>query len=233
MRRFILYCLKLLTLLVVLITPLSSDANLAPMTPGPGLIGLACALPWGGTANDNSSTTAYQASSVSCGNSCVSETRVCNDGYLGGSYQYSSCSVASCASCSLPWGGSIAHNANVTAYQNSSVACGASCVSQTRTCNNGSLSGSYTNSDCSVAACADCNGQGFTWGSGSGCAGTISSIASGATGTIYRITGCDTNEGFLNVSCYNGTLSMVNPGVCSVGGNGVDCMCQSGYNSGT
>lgn len=54
------------------------------------------------------------------------------------------------ASCSLPWGGTIAHGASVTAYQAASVVSPASCVSQTRTCTNGSLSGSYTNQSCTV-----------------------------------------------------------------------------------
>ena len=73
--------------------------------PGVSLGVCTCSLPWGGTINDGSSATAYQASSVTCGNSCVSETRTCTGNVLSGSYQYSSCSVGSCclgsgASCS-------------------------------------------------------------------------------------------------------------------------------------
>jgi hypothetical protein len=119
---------------------------------------LTCSLPWGGSLNTGSSTTAYQASSVACGNSCASESRACTGNVLSGSYQYSSCSVGACASCGLPWGGSISHGQSVTAYAASSVPCGNSCTSQTRTCNNGSLSGSYGYSSCSVGAC--CGGSG-------------------------------------------------------------------------
>jgi hypothetical protein len=122
---------------------------------------LTCALPWGGTLNTGSSTTAYQASSVTCGNSCVSQSRTCTGNALSGSYQYSSCNVGSCASCSLPWGGSITHGQSVTAYAGSLVPCGSSCSSQTRTCNNGSLSGSHQYSSCSVASCP-------TWHDGEG-----------------------------------------------------------------
>lgn len=69
----------------------------------------------------------------------------CPNGYVA--------DVASCyAPCGLPWGGSITHGASVTAYQSASVAYGSSCVSQTRTCSNGSLSGSYVNSACTVEA---------------------------------------------------------------------------------
>lgn len=59
-------------------------------------------------------------------------------------------------SCNLPWGGSINHNSSVTAYSASSVPCGSSCasVSETRTCVDGFLSGSYTNGSCSVQSCA-------------------------------------------------------------------------------
>ena len=55
--------------------------------------------------------------------------------------------------CPLPWGGSINDGASVTAYQASSVPCGSNCSNETRTCSNGTLSGTYTNSSCSVAAC--------------------------------------------------------------------------------
>ncbi|MBU4142683.1 hypothetical protein KJ590_01635, partial [Patescibacteria group bacterium] len=57
------------------------------------------------------------------------------------------------ASCTTPWGTSLASGSSVTAYSASSVPCGSTCASQTRTCTNGSLSGSYTSQSCSVAAC--------------------------------------------------------------------------------
>ena len=59
-------------------------------------IGAPCNLPWGGSINHGQSATAYAASSVSCGSSCSSQTRTCNLGTLSGSYQYGSCSVATC-----------------------------------------------------------------------------------------------------------------------------------------
>ncbi len=61
-------------------------------------------------------------------------------------------SVEDPASCTLPWGGSLAHGASATAYQNSSAAYNTSCVSESRTCTNGTLSGSYTNQSCTVDA---------------------------------------------------------------------------------
>jgi hypothetical protein len=55
------------------------------------------------------------------------------------------------ASCSLPWGGTIAHGSSVTAW--ASEGCYGmtdACYSETRICNNGSLSGSYTEDSCTV-----------------------------------------------------------------------------------
>ena len=53
------------------------------------------------------------------------------------------------ASCSFN-GQTVAHGTSVTAYQSSSVSAGSTCQSETRTCTNGSLSGTYTASTCSV-----------------------------------------------------------------------------------
>ncbi|MFA6383550.1 MAG: hypothetical protein WCX17_03945, partial [Parcubacteria group bacterium] len=114
-----------------------------------------CNLPWGGTIASGASVTAYQSSSVACGSSCVSQTRTCNNGVLSGSYTNQNCTGASC-SCTLPWGGTLANGSSVTAYQASSVPCGSTCTSQTRTCNNGTLSGTYTNQACSVSGCLSC-----------------------------------------------------------------------------
>jgi len=55
--------------------------------------------------------------------------------------------------CALPWGGSIASGAGTTAYASASVVCTAACVSETRTCTEGTLSGSYSNSACTRPGC--------------------------------------------------------------------------------
>ena len=57
------------------------------------------------------------------------------------------------ASCTLPWGGTIASGSSITAYYATPVACGSTCTSQTRTCTNGTLSGTYTKQSCTVSAC--------------------------------------------------------------------------------
>lgn len=53
-------------------------------------------------------------------------------------------------------GKTIASGSSVTAYQAASVGYGHTCVSQARTCSNGTLSGSYANSACTVNPKPDC-----------------------------------------------------------------------------
>jgi|GEM_PF-5082842 len=92
----------------------------------------------------SSLTNGSVASGVCCGGTSCFQ---CNSGFTWNG------SMCTANSCSLPWGGSIASGTSVTAYASSSVACGSSCASQTRTCTNGVLSGTYTASACSVSAC--------------------------------------------------------------------------------
>jgi hypothetical protein len=54
------------------------------------------------------------------------------------------------SNCTLPWGGAIADGSSVTAYQMSTVAAGSTCVSETRNCDMGSLSGSFIFQSCKV-----------------------------------------------------------------------------------
>lgn len=118
-----------------------------------------CTTPWGTTvphgdgALDWNTVTAFQSASVPFGESCVSENRSCNNGTLSGSYVHQSCSVGGAANCTAPWGTTVAHGSSVNAYQASSVSCGNSCVSELRSCNNGTLSGSYASQSCSVGGC--------------------------------------------------------------------------------
>lgn len=108
----------------------------------------ACNLPWGGTIGSGSIVTAYQTNGHS---NCpsVSETRSCSNGVLSGSYTYATCSAP--VSCTLPWGGTLANGASTTAYQTSTSSNCAS-AAETRTCSNGTLSGSYTYQTCVPAS---------------------------------------------------------------------------------
>lgn len=54
------------------------------------------------------------------------------------------------SNCTAPWGSTVNHGSSVTAYQASTVPYGSTCNSQTRTCSNGTLSGSYAYATCIV-----------------------------------------------------------------------------------
>ncbi len=110
--------------------------------------------------SEGQTVTAYLHSAVASGQTCVSEIRKCSNGVLSGSYSYASCAVNAPSAC-LFNGQTVAHGQSVDAYQNSSVAYGASCAKEVRTCNNGVLSGSYSFASCSPGAAAAClfNGQ--------------------------------------------------------------------------
>lgn len=137
----------------------------------------------------------YQNSSVPAGQTCASETRVCNDGQLSGSYVYASCTPGTYSAC-LFNNQTVAHNGSVTAYLNSTVPAGRQCQKETRICYDGQLSGSYTYASCSVGAYAACsfNGQTIPHG-GSVQAYAQSNVAAGQSCLAQ------------NRVCNNGTLS--------------------------
>ncbi len=109
----------------------------------------------------NQTVKAFLKSNVGFGETCVSEDRHCENGQLSGHYAHSSCVADQPQACSFN-GASVSHGQTVTAYQNSAVPFGSSCRSQARTCNNGSLSGSYSSSSCVVGDPQACSFNGMT-----------------------------------------------------------------------
>jgi hypothetical protein len=97
--------------------------------------------PWGPVSNGFSGT-AY-ASATPAG-PCSSQTRTCTNGSFSGSFTSLSCTNG-CAG--TPWG-NLVNGQSVTAYAASSVTC-SSCSAQTRTCSNGTFTGSWVNGSCS------------------------------------------------------------------------------------
>ena len=72
--------------------------------------------------------------------------RTCNNGVLSGTYPKTKAATSSPPNgCALPWGGNINNGESRTAYQRSAVPFGEQCIFETRVCNNGTLSGSYSN----------------------------------------------------------------------------------------
>lgn len=166
-----------------------------------------CSTPTGGTLNHGQSGIFYTESVVPFGSSCSGETRTCSNGVLSGSNTKGSCAVTPAASCALPGGGSLAHDAAATFFETDSVPFGSSCVSQSRSCNDGALSGSYTHATCAPEAPASCIGpDGAT-------------IAHNALATYFASASvpyggtCSSEKR----ACFNGTLSGSNTHpACSV-----------------
>lgn len=105
----------------------------------------------GGTVTNSSSVTAWLAATVPYGSTCVSQLRTCNLGaLLPLGYDYTSCAVLAGASCNIN-GVTVASGSSVMAYLSAAPTAG--CVSESRTCTNGTPSGTYTNSSC-IAGCS-------------------------------------------------------------------------------
>jgi len=86
---------------------------------------------------------------------CTQEAKQCPDGsYVGRTgpnCEFAACPASSGASCLTPWGMTIAHGQSITAYQSYELQTSPPqqrCTSETRTCANGVLSGSYQSASC-------------------------------------------------------------------------------------
>ncbi|AZZ37510.1 hypothetical protein CIK05_12135 [Bdellovibrio sp. qaytius] len=159
----------------------------------------------GQTIANGDAVQAYATSSVAFGQSCQSETRSCSNGVLSGTNTNSSCSVEAAKSCSFN-GQTIANGASVQAFSTSSVAFGQTCKSETRSCSNGVLSGTNTNSSCSVEAAKSCTFNGQTIANGA-------TVEAWSTNSVAYGQSCKSEVR----SCSNGVLSGSNTyGSCSV-----------------
>jgi hypothetical protein len=143
---------------------------------------------------------------VPYGSTCASQSRTCTAGVLSGSYSNNACTVLPAANCTFN-GSPVASGASVTAYASATPA--GACVSESRTCTNGTLSGSYTAASCT-----------------SGCTLGGTSVASGGSITAYQNASVTAPATCVNQSrtCSNGVLagSYTNPS-CSVTPASVTC----------
>lgn len=140
-------------------------------------------------------------------------TFTCNDGTFdvnAGATCESQCNVA-------PFG-VINDNASVTGYSSATVACGGSCaaVAETRTCNNGTLSGTFANASCS-APCASCPAVSVPWvAGGRNCADTPTAGAHGVVRALTDSTAAvaPNGTGTATATCDDGTWNVTSP-VCN------------------
>lgn len=87
--------------------------------------------------------------------------------------QKATVNVADAAKCSFA-GGSILNGGTVTTYQSATVPFGSSCASEIRTCSNGTLTGTYTNANCTVVDAKACTSS------------TFGTVAHGASVSAYQ-----------------------------------------------
>ncbi len=110
----------------------------------------------------------------------------------------------------------VINGTSVTAYQNSSVDAGSSCVSEQRTCTSGILSGSYNYSSCQIGQAASCLFNGETILSGdSVTAYTTANVAAG-TACSSEVRTC--NNGVLSGSNQFASCTVDTPAACLFNG---------------
>ena len=123
--------------------------------------------------------------------------------YFGGAYgagETGECSATLTVNrqCTTPWGATVTHGNSVTAWQASTVPYGSTCSSQTRSCSNGTLSGSYQYQSCSVQSPANCTLNGVT-------------VIHGQSRTFYSVqtapSGALCSSYTQSRTCTNGSLS--------------------------
>lgn len=154
----------------------------------------------GQTIAHGQTVTGYYSSSAAYGSSCLPQARTCNNGVLSGSYTYASCSVGAAASC-LFNGQTIAHGQSVTAFATSTAAYGSSCSSQVRSCDNGTLSGSYAYASCAASTAQSCLFNGQTVADGQSVPAYTTSLVDGSVDNCaYHVEMRTCSNGFLSGS---------------------------------
>jgi len=116
-------------------------------------------------------------------------------------------------------GNTVEHDSSVSAYQTGSVSYGQSCSQQTRTCTDGTLSGSFTNSSCTVGGPASCSFAGGSVAHGQSVSSYETSSVAYGESCNQQVRTC--TDGTLSGSFVNSSCA-VNPGTaCSFAGNSV------------
>lgn len=115
----------------------------------------------GKTIKHGESVDAFLTSSVSYGEVCNMQKRLCNDGHLDGTFSFATCNPGAPASCIFN-GKTILHGGKELAFETSTVAFGSTCNSELRECNNGIMSGSFNFASCTPNAPAACIYKGRT-----------------------------------------------------------------------
>nr|HMN69704.1 hypothetical protein [Bdellovibrionales bacterium] len=137
---------------------------------------------------------AFFEPSVPYGQTCASEERTCTNGTLSGSASNAACVVGPAASCIFN-GQTVNHGGSVQAYPTATVPFGQTCVAQTRTCTNGTLSGSASNASCTAQSAT------YSWSvSDYGACSAQAQWTTGAFGSC-QASSCTSGSQTRSVSC--------------------------------
>ncbi len=144
---------------------------------------------------DGSSVLAYLNSAVNEGSQCISESRLCDNGSLSGSFNFESCQINIKKSCLFD-GREIRNGEFVNAFANSTVGFGDACATEKRVCEDGVLTGSHRFSSCDVGAPLACFHDGKT-------VGHLESVIAFASSSVPFGSSCNQESR----TCFNGVMS--------------------------
>lgn len=181
-----------------------------------------CDTPWKTTIKHGQSVTWYRMTAQQNGpTTCESQTRLCIDGSLSGSYELSACPNTTSKSpvvtkpkflpvgqCKTPRWTWIDNGKVVTAYQSYNVAYDQFCESETRTCRDGLLDGTFTAKTCTVWQVKACT---TPWGTAVKHGETVFAYADKTVG--YGSV-CASETRYCNDGILDGSFQYAN---CSVG----------------
>lgn len=157
-----------------------------------------CMTPWGSLLEDGFTVTAYKKLVVPASEECVGSARVCQNSILSGEGNFHVCSRAAPANCSAPWNEVIPHGQSRPAFASPTVPYGQACTQETRSCVDGTLSGTLQFNTCLVAQPLGCKAP---WGAD---VAHGNSVIAYSSSTVQYGQDCSTVQQFR--TCNNGTL---------------------------
>jgi hypothetical protein len=163
-----------------------------------------CITPWGQTIQNGITVTAFNQSTVGFNEECKAADITCVNGSIGGTGKYPTCTKRTPIACQLPWAETLQHGSSRVAFGYATVPFGSLCPQETRTCNDGILSGSAQFQNCSIQTAAICT---TPWGAQVQHGNTVVAFSSA---TVDFGKTCDAQVRMCNNGILSGTASIQN-----------------------